>query len=85
MSNASKRAASIATEAMALAAEAGVKRAQASRERAGVELSAADVEQVSGALLSPIIRAGGIPVNPYITTAVTNPVLPAVQSFGMVM
>ena len=85
MSNASKRAASLAIEAVAVAAEAGVQRALASRERAGVELSAADVEQVSGGLLSNIIRAGGIPINPYITTAVTNPVLPAVQSFGMVM
>ena len=79
MNTAIKRAHTLAGDALQQAAMAGVARAKASRQTAGVELTGADVNQVSGGLmLSPVIRCGGFPVDPGLVTGpAINPVLPA--------
>ena len=82
MNTALKRAHKVSNDALEQAAQSGVARAIAARQAAGVELTAADVGQVSGGLF-PIIRQGGIPVDPWLVSGpVTNAVQPAVQGLG---
>jgi hypothetical protein len=82
MNTASKRAQKVSNDALEQAAQSGVARAIAARQAAGVELTAADVGQVSGGLF-PIIRQGGIPVDPWLAGGpAVNPVLPTVQGLG---
>ena len=86
MNTASKRAQKVGNDALAQAAQSGVARAIAARQAAGVELSAADVAQVSGgALVVPGIRAGGIPPLALLaaTNPTTSPTLPGGAGFGM--
>lgn len=85
MNTASKRAQKVSNDALEQAAQSGVARAIAARQAAGVELTAADVNQVSGGLLLPPgITTGRIPVNPWLVggSPATNPVLPGVQGLA---
>ena len=86
MSNASKRAQTVANGALEQAAQSGVARAIAARKAAGVELTGADIEQVSGGLGAPLIINGSRPFDLGLVTAQpdTNITLPAVQSLGAV-
>jgi hypothetical protein len=66
----------------------GVARALEARKAAGVELSADDVKNVSGAAYLAFYRAGGIPVDPWGTglqlgSSLTQPVvLPGAITVG---
>jgi len=81
MNTASKRAQKVSNDALEQAAQSGVARAIAARQAAGIELTGADVNQVSGGFFP--IRQGGIPVDPWLVSGpVTNAVQPAVQGLG---
>ena len=87
MSNACSKSERISAEGLAQAAAQGVKRALEARRVAGVELTEADVKEVSGGLtLNPILIRGIPPIidlaaalTPAINPA-TNVALPAVQA-----
>ena len=64
MSMQCKKAARVSAEVLAQAAQHGVSRAIEARREAGVELSATDVNEVSGGLAPRIIIAGGISPEP---------------------
>lgn len=92
MNNAIKKARTLGVVALAQAAQAGVARAVAAREAAVAKLAGGEIDQVSGGLVFPIIRTGGMPGDPgVISTLGQSLVLPAVQapavtpSIGMVM
>jgi hypothetical protein len=81
MSNACNKPERVSAEGLAQAAARGVERAMEARRVAGVELSAADVNDVSGGFLlirgiPPMVNlAANIATNPAV-----NPALPAVQA-----
>ena len=81
MNTATKRAQTLAGDALEQAAQSGVARAMASRQAAGVDLTGAQIDQVSGGLvISPAMRCGGFPIDPGLANGpASNPVLPAVQ------
>jgi hypothetical protein len=88
MNTATKRAQTLAGDALEQAVQSGVARAMASRQAAGVEMSGADIDRVSGGLaLSEFMRAGGRPIDLGLVTGpelnpATNPALPAGQIAG---
>jgi hypothetical protein len=76
MSKECKKPVRVHVDALVQAAHDGVTRAIEARREAGVELSGAEVNEVSGALLPRTIIAGGITPFP-----VYPPVMPG-QGFG---
>jgi len=75
MSNVSNKPERISPDALAQAAARGVERAVEARRAAGVELSSAEVNEVSGGFLPNPILIRGIP--PVVNLPGTLPSLPA--------
>jgi len=73
MSMKCKKPLRVSADAVAQVAERAVARAIDARREAGVELSAADVDEVSGGLLPKIIIAGGITPGPVYPPVVPTP------------
>jgi hypothetical protein len=84
MTNATKRAQRLTKDALENAAQNGVERALAARQLAGVELSANDIDNVSGGLLAGPIINGGRPFDISLITAQpeTQVITPVVQELG---
>jgi hypothetical protein len=77
MSMECKKPLRVSADAVAQAAQRGVARAIEARREAGVELSADDVNEVSGGILPKLIIAGGITPFP-----VYPPVVPGLPGIG---
>jgi hypothetical protein len=78
MSNACNKPERLTAEGLAQAAARGVERAMEARRAAGVELSGADINEVSGGaagnLAAALIYIRGIPApEPYLNSIVANP------------
>jgi hypothetical protein len=84
MTYASKRAQRLNQDALEHAVETGVARAIAARKVAGVELTANDIDNVSGGLLfGPIINGGRLAdLGLFTTQPQTNVLSPAAQQLG---
>jgi len=77
MSNACNKPERISAEGLAHAAARGVERAVEARRAAGVELSSADINEVSGGagtLAAALLYIRGIPApEPFVNSIVANP------------